>query len=105
MSNICEYKEEMEECKIGFQQSTVIEILAEFDRLKLENEMLKSDNSALIIENEQLRNDNNELHNIAQNQIELEILKNDTNNQGGWSEEETLLLSNVYAEMDKDFKF
>lgn len=49
MRNICECKEEKTECKIGFQQSTIMEILAEMNRLRLENE--------------QLRNDNNELHN------------------------------------------
>jgi len=63
MNNICEYKEEMEECKIGFQQSTVMEISAEFDRLKQENEMLKVDKFELIKENDQLRNDIEVLHN------------------------------------------
>jgi len=103
MSNACKI-EELSQLKIK-ESPTLMDLYTEMNRLKLENEILKANNYELEMVNEQLRNDVELLHNIAQNQIELEILKNDKNNQGGWTEEETLLLTSVYAEMDKDYKF
>lgn len=76
---------------------TVLELMAEMDNLKKENEDLR-------IENIELRIDNELLHNMMANRTELEILKNE-DNEGGWSEEETVLMAQMYAEAEKDFKF
>jgi regulator of replication initiation timing len=92
MSNICK------QIEIEYENPTIMDMMSEINRLTQELSEVKAENYIL-------RNDNEVLHKIAQNQIELEILKNDKNNEGGWSEEDTLLLSNIYAEAEKDYKF
>jgi len=104
MSNMCECKvEEIEECKIGFQQSTFMEILAELNRLKLENEMLKADKLELMKENDQLRNDIEVLHNELEvgsyDKTLFERESSELNDE--YSEYE---LTNAYAIADKYFK-
>jgi hypothetical protein len=78
--------------EIECTESVVWELMAEINRLKLENQGLK---------------DNNELlHNMLKNQTELEMLKNndDEDDEGGWSEEDTLFMTEVYANIEKDYK-
>jgi regulator of replication initiation timing len=92
MNNICK------QIEIEYENPTIMDMMSEINRLTQELSEVKAENYIL-------RNDNEVLHKIAQNQIELELLKNDKNNEGGWTEEETLLLSNIYAEAEKDYKF
>jgi len=62
MSNVCECKEEMGLSTKG-NQPTFKDILAELNRLKLENKCLKADKQELQKEVIQLRNDKQVLHN------------------------------------------
>jgi hypothetical protein len=81
--NICKI-EESEQIQSEGGQSTLMNILEELNKLRLENICLKADKRELLIENEQLRNDYNELHNkfdIKEDLIKLEIsYQSDTNN-------------------------
>lgn len=74
MSNVCEAKKievlyPNKTCGEG-QQPTFKDILAELNRLKLENEFLKADKLELQKEIIQLRSDKNELHNKSNENIE-----------------------------------
>lgn len=62
MNNVCVYGEEIELSTKG-QQPTLMDLWAEMNRLKLENECLKANNYELKKQNLQLRNDNILLHN------------------------------------------
>lgn len=63
MNNVCECKVEKIEFPLIDGQPTLIEILTEMNRLKLENECLKANNRELQKEVMQLRSDKIELHN------------------------------------------
>jgi hypothetical protein len=62
MSYECEKFEEIES-PINCENPTLIQILEELNRLKLENELLKADKKEMLREIQQLKNDKMVLHN------------------------------------------
>jgi 1,2-phenylacetyl-CoA epoxidase catalytic subunit len=80
---------------------TILQMMAEIDRLKQENEQLES-------ERNQWRNDYIALHNKVVNEESItfedgKLVNN--NNEGGWTDEEFDIVANAYAEAEKDYKF
>jgi len=100
MSNVCGEKMEFE--LIG-KQPTFKDILAELNRLKLENKCLKADKQELQKEVIQLKNDNEVLHNkLNENNYNDEALFEGNNPNDDYNEEEW---ANAYTIADKNYKF
>jgi regulator of replication initiation timing len=74
---------------------TILEMMAEIERLKQENQQLKE-------ENNKLRNDNDNLHSLI---FASQNIEDEDNNQSGWTEEEFDIVAQAYAEAEKDYKF
>lgn len=108
MNNICVYGDEVEEIELstGIQQPTLIDMMTELNRLRLENECLKADKEELIRDRDKWRNDYVILHNkiINEEKIEFEDGRLVNNNEGGWTEEEFDIAAQGYAEIERDYK-
>lgn len=89
MNNICEQINKTER-----QQPTLMDMMQVINRLTQE----LADANA---ENYILKNENELLHNMIKEKYE----KASINGGGGWSEEETLLVAQAYAEAEKDYNF
>ena len=85
------------------EKLTLMDLYTKLNKLELENELLKTDNSELQKENIQLRNDNQVLHNkLNENNYNDETLFEGNNPNDEYNED---MLAFAYTLAENDFKF
>lgn len=88
--------------KVEYQNPTIMDMMDKITLLEQELSRVRAENTVLRNDNEILQFNNQLLHNSIEGKYEENDKVND--NEGGWTEDETLLMARIYEEAEKDYK-